>query len=301
MNSKMLSLNLHKGFLMNILSAFAFYFATYFLKKGISLGDIESQIYVYSRYLLGTFIIGLYLVWKGQFLIPANARKFVLGRAVFNILAVLAFYKSVETGTTGQANVLNMTYPAFIILFSGPVLGEWPKLRTYTYMAIALVGILLNFPIFEKTSSIRFESVLFGLVSALVASFAILSLRGAVTKTSPETVLFWMFLNGAVVMTPFVYDILQDFPQNQIIFLVLSSFSGVAGQWLLSRSYLNIEASTGSIISSSRIPIALFFGWFLLSERFTLYTFWGAVLIFLANVLLAVHSNKQKLVKQDPL
>ncbi|MCB1172258.1 MAG: DMT family transporter [Leptospiraceae bacterium] len=282
------------GILLNLASALSFYMATFFLKKGSLVDDTPSWIYAFARYLFGMLFMAAWLVWRGTFRVERKGRTFVLLRSIFNVLAVLAFYYSVELGHAGMANVLNMTYPIFVVLLAGPMLREWPSRWSLLITLIALSGVLLNFPWSAAGSQTDWLAILAGLFSGITAAIAVVSLRGAVQAIPVSTIMFWMFACGALTMAPVSLGPLLAVPARIQPWLLLSALMGLAGQWFLAVSYRYLEAPIGSIVSSSRILFALLFGVTLLHESYSGLAWGGALMIAAGNVLLALHSRQQK-------
>ena len=66
---------------------------------------------------------------------------FLIGRTVANTVAVFCFYKAVEVGTVAEANILNMTYPLFVALFSWFFLRDQRDVFSLFILAVAFVGV----------------------------------------------------------------------------------------------------------------------------------------------------------------
>lgn len=189
---------------------------------------------------------------------------------------------------------MNMTYPAFVAALSGPLLKEAPGWKTITALIICMAGIGFHL-IDPDTGSISFEQGdVWGLASGILASFAILALRGAAKVTSAREILIWMFGTGSLILFPVVFGQFRLLTAYDALFLLGSAALGVSGQWLLTLSYHKLTAPAGSIISTLRIPIALFFGLVFLSETFYLPAWLGAAFIFGANVLLAIFKRNRE-------
>jgi drug/metabolite transporter (DMT)-like permease len=79
----------------------------------------------------------------------------------------------------------------------------------------------------------------------------------------------------------------------EFFFLFICSAAGVLGQYLLTYGYYFVTAVEGSVISSSRILLAALLGPFLVADPALNLTGWcGALLIFIANVSLAVRRSR---------
>jgi len=279
------------GSILNLLSAGAFYFATFFLRLETTHGGVSAETFAIYRYALGFILYGLILAvfrispFQGSF-------RFLFMRSVFNVTAVLCFYRAVELGEAGKANVLNMTYPAFIALFAGPLIGEIPDRKTVFLTVFSVIGIIMQFqPPFLAT---QMPSYLWGLFSGLLAAIAVISLRGAARSAPAPTVLFWMFAFGLPILIPLGWNDLMTSGLKTSPYLWISAVFGVAGQWLLTESYRTLSAAAGSIISTMRIPIALIMGFLILDEKFSWIGWTGAILIFICNLLLAFPKNMEK-------
>jgi len=283
-----------KGIFYNSLSAFFFYFATVMVHKGLKMNtDSDAFIYAFYRYYIGCIFFLIIIIYK-KIQINIKIPLPVIYRGVFNSIAVVLFYYAVQLGETGRANVLNMTYPAFVALISGPLLKEYLDFKTIISLLLCLLGIFLYFyePILELTQHILFSDFL-GLASGVIASLAIVALRGSVHVARSEIILFWMFFIGTVLSLPFCYKKIFLLDKLDLYYLLASAIMGVLGQWLLTISYHYLDATTGSVVSQLRIPIAILYGWFFLEEPFSLLAWVGGLLIFSSNILLAFKNDSK--------
>ena len=79
----------------------------------------------------------------------------------------------------------------------------------------------------------------------------------------------------------------------ELFFLLCCSAAGVIGQYLITFGFLYVTAVEGSIISSSRILLAALLGPLLVADpALTVMGWCGALLIFTANVTLALRRAK---------
>ncbi len=282
------------GIMLNALSALSFYFATFFVRLGsIYNPDLGSELFAFVRYLLGLFF-SIYLFRNAGLAFRWKVPMPVYLRAIFNTLALLFFYESVSRGEAATANVLNMTYPAFVAILAIPIFREIPDRRMLLVLGFSLSGIALYvlYPLYS-TGTIS-TADLWGIGSGLLAAVAILSLRGAAMQARAEEILLWMFAVGTVATLPLAIVSLRELQAPSGLFVLASASLGVAGQWFLTRSYAYLSATAGSIVSSLRIPIALVAGFFLLQEIPGVSGILGASLIFAGNLFLALFRRSEK-------
>jgi drug/metabolite transporter (DMT)-like permease len=118
-----------------------------------------------------------------------------------------------------------------------------------------------------------------GLLSGIVAAFAIITLSMARKYDSTIIIVFYLmaigFLTNGLAMIP-----VFTMPEGvQYFHLVASGVFGAMGQVLLTMGYKSINAKTGSMISSSRIVFASLLGFFIFAEPMTPLIIVGGLII----------------------
>jgi EamA-like transporter family protein len=89
-------------------SAFFFYLATVIVKYSSINGiKIDPAFFVFPRFLLG-FISVLVVMMFTQKKINIVKKRYLIGRTVFNCIAVYCFFMGVDLTSVSQANILNM-------------------------------------------------------------------------------------------------------------------------------------------------------------------------------------------------
>ena len=131
-----------------------------------------------------------------------------------------------------------------------------------------------------------------GLCSGVMAAVAIIYLNISRRHHDSQTILFFMFGLGAVLILVFFHDTIFMPNAQELFYLMSCAVAGVLGQYLLTYGFLYVTAVEGSIISSSRILLAALLGPVLVADpALTLSGWCGALLIFSANVVLALRKG----------
>jgi len=272
------------GWLAVFGSAFCFYLATVIIRWAEPHVAIETPYFVFSRFILGFCVVCLTMLINKQRLHPRRY-DLLLGRTVTNTVAVFCFYKAVEVGSLAEANILNMTYPLFVALFAWFLIRDQRDTFVLLVLGVAFLGIWMILAPGEV--GLRLES-LWGLCSGIMASLAMISLNLSRRYHDSQTILFFMFGLGALLVFVLFYEDIFWPGETEFFFLFTCSAVGVIGQYLLTYGFLYVTAVEGSIISSSRIIIAAIFGPLLVGDpALTLIGWCGALLIFGANSVLA--------------
>ncbi len=272
-------------------SAFFFYLSTVVIKWSSIAGlAIESSMFTLARFLLGCITVAIVMAIRRQGICIVK-KRFLVGRALGNALAVFCFFKGVEMTSVAQANILNMTYPIFIALFSWIFFKSQRDRITLAVVGVALAGVWL---ILSPGRMAFDQHSLWALASGLTASIAIICLNLARKDHDAQTTLFVMFtLGGAVVFILFFDEMRLPRPEEYIYLLGCSAIA-IVGQYLLTIGFKYVTAVEGSILSSSRILLAAVLGPVIAMDPALSISGWvGACLIFGANVVLTLRKARK--------
>jgi drug/metabolite transporter (DMT)-like permease len=273
------------------LSAFCFYLSTVVIRWSQAEVSIAPSYFVFARFLLGFLVVCASMIYRRQRPRP-RSYHLLLGRTLFNCIAVYCFYMAVELTTVAEANILNMTYPIFVVLISWAILRRQHDPVALAMVAVAVAGIWLIL----APGKIDFKLVnLWGLASGFTAALAMTYLNISRQYHDTNTILFFMFGLGALVIFAIFH---ADFfwpNSHDFYYLGLCAATGVAGQFLLTNGFRYVTAVDGSIISSMRILLAALLGPFVAGELPLKAMGWtGALLLFGANAVMAVRWGQKE-------
>lgn len=272
-------------------SAFFFYLATVIIKWSRLGGlHIDPAFFVFARFLLG-FVFLLILMGVKKKKIRTHRSHYLIGRTLSNCVAVYCFYKGVDLTSVAQANILNMTYPLFIAVFSWIFLREQRDVIAVIVVILAFAGVWLILA--PEKMSFQINS-LWALASGISAAIAIMYLNLARQEHDTETILFFLFGLGTVIIFVLFFDQIHLPGQLQMKYLFFCSLVSIAGQYLLTIGFKYVTAIEGGIISSARILLAAILGPVIAMDPALSPAGWtGAVLIFTGNVFLTLRRAKR--------
>ena len=276
------------GWLAVFASAFCFYLATVIIRWSEAEVNIESAYFVFARFFLGFIVVSVTMILQRQRLQPKNYH-YLLGRTIANTVAVFCFYKAVAVGTVSEANILNMTYPLFVALFSWFFLKSQRDIFSIVVVIFAFIGVWLVLSPSDMGGGI---GNVWGLISGVSAAAAILYLNVSRRCHDSQTILFVLFTLGAVLVYCIFYESIFWPNKREFEYLFACSVAGVAGQYLLTYGFLFVTAVEGSIISSTRILVAALLGPLIAGDPALEIMGWcGALIIFTANAVLAIRKS----------
>jgi drug/metabolite transporter (DMT)-like permease len=169
-----------------------------------------------------------------------------------------------------------MTYPVFVFLLVPFITKEKNKNTTLGYLATIMLGTyLVSNPSF---ASINVGDII-ALASAVVAAAAVIFLKEASKDNEGYLIVFYVMLIGTFFNLPFALRDLAVFDLHGLIPVILSAILGFLGQVFLTWGYGYVDSATGSMLSTSRIPLAAVIGYIFLSEPLNLRIIIGIILI----------------------
>lgn len=266
-------------------SAFCLYMTTVSIRWAKASVELDSTFFVFARFALGFVVICLILVVKQRRLRPKKW-GLLLSRAISNVAAVFCFFKAVSLTSAAEGNILNMTFPLFIAIYFFLFQKGKKDYVAYFLTLVAFIGVWLV--ISPEGVALRIEN-LWGLASGFFAAIAITILNFARKYNDTDTILFFMFGIGTLLIAVL-------FPQHLFIptleqgkYLAIAAVFGVMGQYLLTLGFKYVTAVEGGVISSTRILIAAVLGPYIVTDPALGIAGWfGALLIFGTNIYLTI-------------
>jgi drug/metabolite transporter (DMT)-like permease len=278
------------GCLCVFASAFLFYISTAVIRWAEAAVTIDASFFVFCRFLIGFFIICAMLIFGRRSLAPRRY-DLLIGRTALNCIAVFCFYKSVSLTSLAEGNILNMTYPIFLALLSWFVLKEQRDTAALVMVGIAFLGIW--FIISPEKMSPNMNN-LWGIASGICAAGAILYLNMSRKYHDTETILFYLFGLGSILIFIFFHNHIYMPNEEEAGYLILCALFGVIGQYVLTLGFRYVTAVEGGIISSSRILLAAVLGpWIASDASLTIKGWIGALLILVVNIYLAIRKSSE--------
>ena len=200
---------------------------------------------------------------------------------VVTVMAVLFFW-GIGRVPLAQAIALTFIAPLIAMVLSPFLLKEKLSGRSLAGALSAFAGVVV-IVLGQARAQVR-PDVLLGigaiLGSALCYSVNILMMRWQALAAKPLEINFFQSL---VVMLIWIAAMsiagVPTWPQGQLLWIVVASVLSTAGSLLFAWAYARGEASYLAVTEYSAFIWASVLGWLIFSERVSLYTLAGAVLI----------------------
>ncbi len=219
------------------------------------------------------------------------------GLALFGFLCVTMFFGSyqiaVEKGGAAMASVLLYTAPAWVFLLSRFFLNEGVNLKKITALGLTLAGVILisrnqQVQAMGIAGECGISAVLFGLLAGFCYSLYYIFGKHFSDKYSASVLFLYILPFGAVCLLPW-FSFAQKSVTAWLALGAIAVFSTFASYHFYYAGLRRIEAGRASIIATAEPVVAALVAWCWWGESFTVYGYFGSVLI-LAAVLLMIRS-----------
>lgn len=265
----------NKGIILILLAELCFASSSVFAKLVLQASEVSGIQITFFRFLIGTIISFIMLKKSGQSFVPVNTRM-VAWRAVFNTISAMLFFFSLKYTTVTNANMLGMTYPLWVVIFAPILLKEKFEIKNIAFVILALIGVYLI--VHPQFASINLGDICaFG--AGVTASIAVLALRQARKYDTTYVIIFYLMLFGLITNSIILYPFWVSPGFGLWAMIIISALLGFFAHIFITWGYKYIEATRGSLISSSRIIMAGCMGVVFFSDQITLQLLAGAVLI----------------------
>lgn len=219
------------------------------------------------------------------------------GLALFGFLCVTLFFGSyqiaVEKGGAAMASVLLYTAPAWVFLLSRFFLNAGVNLKKITALGLTLAGVILV----SRNQQVQamgiageggISAVLFGLLAGFCYSLYYIFGKHFSDKYSASVLFLYILPFGAVCLLPW-FSFAQKSVSAWLALGAIAVFSTFAAYHFYYAGLRRIEAGRASIIATAEPVVAALVAWCWWGESFTVYGYFGSLLI-LAAVLLMIRS-----------
>lgn len=278
------------GITLVLISTFLFSLSSYLGKIVTNTTSMSGVITSFSRFFIGAVFMFIYMLATKKSFKPSGFR-FIVGRSIFSSLGIIFVSAALNYTTITNANMLNMTYPIFVVLVAPILLKEKIKKSTYFYLVAMMLGsYIVADPQFGNIN----RGDLLGFVSAIFTGISILSLKEARKSNEGYLIVFYVMLIGTIINIPFSIRDIVNFDYSALSYVLISGVIGFLAQIFLTEGYKYVDSSIGSLVSSSRIVFSAILGVLFLNEPFNLRIILGILLIGGSLVGISGYLEKRK-------
>jgi drug/metabolite transporter (DMT)-like permease len=260
--------------------------------KVLALRDYPVWWIVWARYFFHVLVV-FPIVWMkaGPGFWRTRRPALQIARSAMLLVATLAFFTALRYLPLAEASAISFLAPMFVILLSGPMLGEKVAPARWVAVGIGFAGTLL----ITRPGSAAFHpaTLLMLVMAAGNALYQILTRK--LSADSIYTTLFYTGIAGAVGCS-MALPLLPSHPLpgagDTVLFVLLGVFAGL-GHWSMITALQTTQASRLTPFTYLQMAWPLSFGWLLFGQFPDAISIAGMAVIVAAGVWLAWQERRK--------
>lgn len=256
------------------------------------LSDFHPLQVVFFR-AFGTFMLIFPTMLVNKISIVGKHPKFLIARAVLGFLSLSTFFIVVQRIPLGSAVSIRYIGPMFGAFLAFLFLKEKIKPLQVLSFGIAFTGVLLM-----KGVDLRIDAISFGLVlfSAFTVGGVFVLIRYLATREHYLTIINYFMVVCMIGGLFFVQHWRMPIG-NEWYFVIGIGFLGWIGQVFMTQAFQTEEASTLAPFKYMELVYALFLGFLIFDETYTILASLGMFLIIIGMVGNVYFKRESKIVK----
>ncbi len=251
--------------------------------------DVSIYIAAFLRFLIGFIFIFPYIL-KTKFKVykTSNILLHVI-RSLLNYPAMLLTFSALMLVPYEKISALNFLVPFFVTILAVLFLKENIRIYRISALVIGFIGMLIILRPGIMDVSLGIQMVL---VATFFWSIIIILTKQLTNKDSSITILTYMytFMTFLTLITAIIFW--ETPTTNSIIYLSLAAFVGTISHFSINHAFKLVDVSMTQPFSFIGLIIASFYGYFLFNESPDIYTWLGAIVIFIGIIIITIRELK---------
>ena len=249
---------------------------------------------VFFRGLLGTLMLTFLIVRKKvSFLGKPEQRRRLLLRGTAGFLALSLHFYTISLLPLGTAVLLNYLAILFVALFAALFIGERPGAFLVSMILVAFAGVYLLAGSQAGAGPGQGLAIFLGILSAVFAAVAVLTIRVIGHRESPLTVIFY-FTGISAVGSLFYLPLGFRWPDwREAVALLVVAVGSFYGQLWMTMAYRRAPASLVAPFAYLTPLLSFLYGVLFWKETLTVANATGAGLIALSGIGICVSESRR--------
>jgi len=251
----------------------------------LALNDLNLYTAGFLRFFLGFIIVFPYIL-KTKFKVYQTPNfKIHLIRSSLNLPAMLLGFAALTLVPLEKISALHFIVPFIVTILAVVFLKE--KIRFYRISAliIGFIGMLviLRPGIIDISLGIQMS-----LISSFIWAVVIIITKKLTDDDSAITILTYQYTFMTILSFFIVIFFWQTPSLISLLYLILAAISGTILHIAVNHAYKLVDVSMTQPFSFVGLIIASFYGYFIFNEKPDLYTWIGAIIIFVGVILITI-------------
>ncbi len=272
-----------------------------FLLAGLCLSSLDATakylvrdhplfLVVWARY-AGQMLVVTPFAWQrtGRAFWRTRHPALQFMRSTFLLLATLCFFAGLRYVPLAEGSAITFLAPIFVILLSGPLLGERPTATRWIASLAGFMGILV---LVRPGSAIFHPATLLLVVAALFNALYYLMTRKLAGESAYTTLVYSALVGTVGLSVALPWQLQGSAPTLPVagLFVLLGLFAGL-GHWFVIRAYLLAPASLLTPFAYLQMIWATLYGFAIFGQLPDRWSALGMVIVVASGVWLALQER----------
>jgi len=251
----------------------------------LALNDLNLYTAGFLRFFLGFIIVFPYIL-KTKFKVYQTPNfKIHLIRSSLNLPAMLLGFLALTLVPLEKISALHFIVPFIVTILAVIFLKEKIRLYRISALIIGFIGMLviLRPGIIDISLGIQMS-----LISSFIWAVVIIITKKLTDDDSAITILTYQYTFMTILSFFIVIFFWQTPSLISLLYLILAAISGTILHIAVNHAYKLVDVSMTQPFSFVGLIIASFYGYFIFDEKPDLYTWIGALIIFVGVILITI-------------
>ncbi|MFC4769094.1 DMT family transporter [Effusibacillus consociatus] len=270
------------GVLLAILSSLVFSIMNA-LVKAVSFTIPAAEV-AFFRSIIGTVII-YFMMRHSKVAFSTEGIPMLATRGVLGALYLIAYFYTISKIPLADASILAHLSPVFAIILAAVILKERMSQQTIFALPLAVAGAILLVKPFNYSNYSVYALV--GILSALFASGAAISIRYLSKKHHAYEIVFYFLAAAALVSIPLMWNNFVVPTPLELFYLVCIGVVSLLGQVVLTKAFTHENVVVVEVVRYIGIVFNAMWGFLFWTEIPDMLTVLGGILIISACIALS--------------
>ena len=260
--------------------------------------DLHPIIICFYRCLMGLIFITPWMIKNNFKSLKSNNLKLQISRSVINVFSMICWFSAIGLMHFEKAAALGFSTPLFTTILAIILLKEKIRFHRTAALIIGFIGIILI--IRPGLVPLEIGAVLL-LLSAFTFSFVLIIVKKLSSIDESQTIIFYHLLFSTPIFFILSLFYWQNINLNQLLIFAFMGATGLLSHWCLAQAFKLSDTTFVMPLQFTKLIWASLIGLFIFSEQPDLWTWFGAIVIFISVVYITYREAFKKKGTKKPI
>ena len=260
--------------------------------------DLHPIIICFYRCLMGLIFITPWVIKNNFKALRSNNLKLQISRSVINVFSMICWFSAIGLMHFEKAAALGFSTPLFTTILAIILLKEKIRFHRTAALIIGFIGIILI--IRPGLVPLEIGAVLL-LLSAFTFSFVLIIVKKLSSIDESQTIIFYHLLFSTPIFFILSLFYWQNINLNQLLIFAFMGATGLLSHWCLAQAFKLSDTTFVMPLQFTKLIWASLIGLFIFSEQPDLWTWFGAIVIFISVVYITYREAFKKKGTKKPI